>query len=182
MLPLNPITFSDLILDAIRKDMPSSVNDTLVYKIGKQVIQNDTQGIDELRCMPGGDPKILEYSDNHYLDEVPYVLYIKTREAASLSWDALRRAYLVMWSIRLMQLDDASELRKLIVQHCGQFCKPSGIEPRMIDGEFTGEFLNRFCVIHRTEFLGEYPPVSEIIKSLYRLETEEYIEGEVIDE
>lgn len=179
VLPLNPIDFADMILDAIRKDLPEEMIERISFRKGREMEQEMKKTTNVLTCLPG-TAKVIKYGSNFFEHEVPYFIECEAREFQS-NYEAYRRAYKIVWEICLATINENSHFQALVREVCGQDIDPTGIEPIYDEGNVTGRVGFGFSLLHYTEYNPTYPPVSKAIKSLYRYETEEYIEGETIE-
>ena len=180
----NPILFCDNVLECIQKDMPKVLNDKIGYQYGRVIEQKDVRPQFALMCMPFGEPKLHNFGDNFIEEYVTYAVIVESRDSTSDAYRGVQKSLEIAHFIRLMTIDDSSELRTFIYNMSAQITDITGVG--MLEGEAVNLFKNavgfQFTILQRMEWTGDLPPITTIIKSLYRMDTEEYIEGETIEE
>jgi hypothetical protein len=177
---LNPITFSDALIEAVRKDMPEVLNEKIGYKYGRSAEKSDKSPSLMITCMPYGESKIINFGDNFIHEEVSYLFAVESRESLGDEREGIRKAIEVAWFIRLMWLDTHSHVRTFLRNEVQQTGTLSGINMISAEGLFKNAVGFSVTLQQHMTWLGEDPPVTTVIKSLYRMDTEEYIEGETI--
>ena len=180
----NPILFCDQVLECNQKDMPKVLNDKIGYQYGRQIEQKDVRPQFALMCMPFGEPKLHNFGSNFIEEYVTYAVIVESRDSASDAYRGVQKSLEIAHFIRLMTIDDSSQLRTFVDSLSAQITDITGVG--MLEGEAVNLFKNavgfQFTILQRMEWIGDLPPITTIIKSLYRMDTEEYIEGETIEE
>jgi hypothetical protein len=130
--------------------------------------------------MPYGESKVLNFGDNFIDEEVSYAFAVESRESLGDTMIGIRNATEVAWFIRLMWIDAQSCVRQFLHSEMQQTATLSGLNLLNVEGLFKNAIGFSVSFIQHTEWVGYDPPVSTVIKSLYRMDTEEYVEGETI--